>query len=57
MTVKVYDSEGLNFVMKNTRALEIVKHILHSVGINYIVIDTTHAADECIADYIVLIDR
>lgn len=57
MTVKVYDSEGLNFEMKNSRALEIVKHILHSVGINYIVIDTTHAADECIADYIVLIDR
>lgn len=57
MTVKVYDSEGLNFEMKNSRALEIVKHILHSVGINYIVIDTTHAASECIADYIVLIDR
>lgn len=57
MTVKVYDSEGLNFEMKNSRALEIVKHILHSVGINYIVIDTTHAVGECIADYIILIDR
>lgn len=57
MTVKVYDSEGLNFEMKNVRALDIVKHILHSVGINYFVIDTTHAANECIADYIVIIDR
>lgn len=57
MTVKVYDSEGLNFTMKNSRALDIVKHLLHSVGINYIVIDTTHGADEYIADYIVLIDR
>lgn len=57
MTVKVYDSEGLNFEMKNSRALEIVKHILHSVSINYIVIDTTHAVGECIADYIILIDR
>lgn len=57
MTVKVYDSEGLNFEMKNTRALDIVKHILHNVGINYIVIDTTHAINEYIADYIVLIDR
>lgn len=57
MTVKVYDSEGLNFTMKNNRALDIVKHLLHSVGINYIVIDTTHGADEYIADYIVLIDR
>lgn len=57
MTVKVYDSEGLNFTMKNKRAIEIVKHILHSAGINYIVIDTTHAVNEYIADYIVLIDR
>ena len=57
MTVKVYDSEGLNFTMKNARALDIVKHLLHSVSINYIVIDTTHAIDRYIADYIVLIDR
>lgn len=57
MTVKVYDSEGLNFEMKNARALDIVKHILHNVGINYIVIDTTHAIDDYIADYIVIIDR
>ena len=57
MTVKVYDSEGLNFTMKNLRALDIVKHLLHSVGINYIVIDTTHGADKYSADYIVLIDR
>ena len=57
MTVKVYDSEGLNFEMKNSRALDIVKRLLNRVGIPYIVIDTTHAADEYIADYIVLIDR
>lgn len=57
MTVKVYDSKGLNFTMKNSRALDIVKHLLHNVGINYIVIDTTHGADEYIADYIVIIDR
>lgn len=57
MTVKVYDSEGLNFEMKNSRALDIVKSILHNVSINYIVIDLTHAIDEYIADYIVLIDR
>lgn len=57
MTVKVYDSKGLNFTMKNNRALDIVKHLLHSVGINYIVIDTTNAIDKYIADYIVLIDR
>ena len=57
MTVKVYDSDGLNFTMKNSRALDIVKHLLHSVGINYIVIDTTHATDGYIADYIVIIDR
>lgn len=57
MTVKVYDSEGLNFEMKNSRALDIVKRLLDRVGISFLVIDTTHATDEYIADYIVIIDR
>lgn len=58
MLVKVYDERGINFVLKSRNALEIVKSLLHSIKLNYIVVDLTHAETDKgkDADYIVIID-
>ena len=46
VTVAVYDSDGLNFLIKGTNALEITKSILHSLRINYVLVDYRYASRE-----------
>lgn len=59
MVVQVYDGDGLNFTIKSKNALEIVKSLLHSIKIDYFVIDLTHANRDKgnKVDYQVFIDR
>lgn len=46
VTVGVYDSDGLNFVIKGVNAVEIVKSILHGLRVNYVIVDFQHASIE-----------
>lgn len=59
MLVQVYDGKGLNFTIKSKNALEIVKSLLHSIKVDYIVIDMTHATSDSRngIDYQVFIDK
>ena len=51
VTVAVYDSDGLNFVIKGVNAVEIVKSILHGLRVNYVLVDFRHASIEQCVDY------
>lgn len=63
VTVAVYDSDGLNFVIKGANALEITKSIFHGLRINYVVVDYTRASfeqcedNENFEDFAVYLDR
>lgn len=46
VTVAVYDSDGLNFVIKGVNALEITRSIFHSLRINYVFVDYRFASFE-----------
>lgn len=57
MLVKVYDNKGINFALKSSNALTIIKSLLHGIKTNYVVIDLTHAdPEQKDADYVVIID-
>ena len=46
VTVAVYDSDGLNFLIKGANALEVTRSIFHSLRINYVLVDYRNASPE-----------